>query len=231
VTAVSMESGWLAQLNDEFEQPYMQQLKQFLKERKQAGATVFPTSEDCFNAFNYTPFNQVKVVILGQDPYHGPGQAHGLSFSVKPGVAVPPSLKNIYKELESDLQIAPVAHGYLADWAKQGVLLLNSVLTVEQGQAAAHQGKGWETFTDKAIQCLSEQRDGLVFLLWGSHAQKKGKQVDRSKHLVLETTHPSPLSAYRGFLGCRHFSTLNQYLIEQGKDPINWQLPSDVALN
>jgi len=231
VTAVSMEPGWLAQLENEFEQPYMRQLKQFLKERKQAGATIFPASEDCFNAFNYTPFNQVKVVILGQDPYHGPGQAHGLSFSVKPGVAVPPSLKNIYKELESDLQIAPVSHGYLADWAKQGVLLLNSVLTVEQGQAAAHQGKGWETFTDKAIQCLSEQRDGLVFLLWGSHAQKKGKQVDRSKHLVLETTHPSPLSAYRGFLGCRHFSTLNQYLIEQGKDPINWQLPPDRNLS
>ena len=231
MTAVSMEPGWLAQLENEFEQPYMQQLKQFLKERKQAGATIFPASEDCFNAFNYTPFNQVKVVILGQDPYHGPGQAHGLSFSVKPGVAVPPSLKNIYKELESDLQITPVSHGYLADWAKQGVLLLNSVLTVEQGQAAAHQGKGWETFTDKAIQCLSEQRDGLVFLLWGSHAQKKGKQVDRSKHLVLETTHPSPLSAYRGFLGCRHFSTLNQYLIEQGKDPINWQLPPDRTLS
>ncbi|WP_284383244.1 uracil-DNA glycosylase [Litoribrevibacter albus] len=225
MSSVNLEAGWLQHLGAEFEQPYMQQLKTFLKERKKAGAVVYPESEDCFNAFNYTPFDQVKVVILGQDPYHGPGQAHGLSFSVKPGVAIPPSLRNIYKELEHDLHIRPVKHGYLESWAKQGVLLLNSVLTVEQGQAAAHQGKGWETFTDRAVQALSQHRDGLVFLLWGSHAQKKGKQVDRNRHLVLETTHPSPLSAHRGFLGCRHFSTLNQYLMQRGLDPIQWQLP------
>ncbi len=225
MSSINLEAGWLAHLGAEFDQPYMQQLKTFLKERKQAGAVVYPESADCFNAFNFTPFDQVKVVILGQDPYHGPGQAHGLSFSVKPGVAIPPSLRNIYKELESDLHIRPVTHGYLESWAQQGVLLLNSVLTVEQGQAAAHQGKGWEQFTDRAVQALSTHREGLVFLLWGSHAQKKGKQVDRTKHLVLETTHPSPLSAHRGFLGCRHFSTLNQYLIQQGQQPINWQLP------
>lgn len=221
----NLEEGWSQQLSAEFDKPYMQDLRAFLKSRKQAGAEVYPPTEECFSAFNSTPFEQVKVVVLGQDPYHGTGQAHGLSFSVKPGVAVPPSLKNIYKELESDLHIQPVDHGFLEAWAKQGVLLLNSVLTVEKGQAGAHQRQGWEQFTDKAVEALSEERTGLVFLLWGSHAQKKGKRVDRNKHLVLETTHPSPLSAYRGFLGCRHFSVLNQYLIEQGKSPINWQLP------
>jgi uracil-DNA glycosylase len=221
----NLEAGWSQQLSAEFDKPYMQDLRAFLKSRKQAGAEVYPPTEECFSAFNSTPFEQVKVVVLGQDPYHGTGQAHGLSFSVKPGVAVPPSLKNIYKELESDLHIQPVDHGFLEAWAKQGVLLLNSVLTVEKGQAGAHQRQGWEQFTDKAVEALSEERTGLVFLLWGSHAQKKGKRVDRNKHLVLETTHPSPLSAYRGFLGCRHFSVLNQYLIEQGKSPINWQLP------
>lgn len=224
MSSINIEPGWLAHLGNEFELPYMKQLKTFIKERKEAKAIIYPEANDYFNAFNFTPFDDVKVVILGQDPYHGPNQAHGLSFSVKPGIAVPPSLKNIYKELEQDLSIHPVQHGYLESWAKQGVLLLNSVLTVEQGQAAAHQGKGWEQFTDKAVQALSDHRSELVFLLWGSHAQKKGKQVDRTKHLVLETTHPSPLSAYRGFLGCKHFSKANQYLIEHHKDPIQWQL-------
>ena len=219
-----IEQSWLNRLDKEFEKPYMQELSDFLKQREEAGAVIFPSEEERFNAFQLTPFDQVKVVILGQDPYHGPNQAHGLAFSVKPDIPTPPSLKNIYKELQSDLLISPPQHGYLEQWAKQGVLLLNSVLTVEQGQAAAHQGKGWEIFTDQVINLINEEKSGVVFLLWGSYAHKKGKHIDRSKHLVLETTHPSPLSAHRGFLGCHHFSKANQFLIDQNQSTIDWKL-------
>jgi uracil-DNA glycosylase len=189
---------------------------------------LYPEPDHWFRAFELTPFDQVRVVILGQDPYHGEGQAHGLCFSVPPGLAVPPSLRNIYKELESDLSIAPAAHGCLVSWAQQGVLLLNSVLTVEQACAGSHQDRGWERFTDQAIRCLSEQREGLVFLLWGAYAQKKGRLIDASRHLVLSASHPSPLSAYRGFFGCRHFSQTNAYLSQRAEKEIQWCLPLNV---
>lgn len=223
---IKLPPSWLAVLSREFEKPYMVKLKQFLSEEKANGKIVYPAGSNWFSAFNDTPFDQVKVVILGQDPYHGPQQAHGLCFSVLPGVATPPSLKNIYKELQSDLGIPPAAHGCLTYWARQGVLLLNATLTVEQGNAGAHQGQGWEQFTDRAVALLNEQRQGLVFMLWGSYAQKKGGFIDKSKHLVLTAPHPSPLSAHRGFLGCRHFSQANHYLEKQGNKPIDWQLPS-----
>jgi uracil-DNA glycosylase len=193
---------------------------------------IYPPGSQWFAAFNSTPFDQVRLVILGQDPYHGAGQAHGLCFSVLPGVKVPPSLANIYKELADDLGIVPPDHGCLTSWAQQGVLLLNATLTVEQANAGAHQGKGWEQFTDRAIRALNDQRQGIVFLLWGSYAQKKGAFIDQSRHLVLKSVHPSPLSAYRGFLGCKHFSAANQYLQQQGQSGIDWQLPSaQVALD
>lgn len=222
---IQLEPGWLAVLGAEFEQPYMHALKQFLLAEKQAGKVIYPAGGQIFNALNTTPFESVKVVILGQDPYHGPGQAHGLSFSVPPGVRIPPSLRNIYREIEQDLGLKMPGHGCLQRWAEQGVLLLNATLTVEQAQAGSHQGRGWELFTDKVVQSLSEQRAGLVFLLWGSYAQKKGRVIDRRKHCVLETVHPSPLSAHRGFLGCRHFSKANHYLQQQGLAPIDWSLP------
>jgi uracil-DNA glycosylase len=177
-----------------------------------------------FNALNSTPLDSVKVVILGQDPYHGPGQAHGLSFSVPRGVPVPPSLQNIYKELESDLGLMPPAHGDLSSWARQGVLLLNAVLTVEAHKAGSHQGQGWEQFTDRVVSVINDTKDGVVFMLWGSYAQKKGAVIDRSRHLVLTAPHPSPLSAYRGFLGCLHFSQCNEYLQSQGTAPIDWRV-------
>jgi len=221
---MTIEADWYAQLATEFDASYMQNLYAFLKVRHEVGSVIYPPQNERFNALNLTPFKQVKVVVIGQDPYHGPNQAHGLSFSVKKGVKIPPSLMNIYKELNADLNIAPASHGYLGEWAKQGVLLLNSVLTVEQGSANAHQGKGWEQFTDKIIERLNTQHEHLVFMLWGAYAQKKGRVIDRNKHLVLESVHPSPLSAHRGFLGCRHFSSANQYLISQGKAPIDWQL-------
>lgn len=221
-----LEPGWASRLDNEFAKPYMQALRAFLLSERQAGKTVFPASADVFNAFNFTPFDQVKVVILGQDPYHGPDQAHGLCFSVQHGVKVPPSLVNIYKEIEQDLAIARPQHGHLRHWAEQGVLLLNAVLTVEAGQAASHQKQGWETFTDAAIAHLNRDREGLVFLLWGSHAQKKGSLIDTSKHCVLSAPHPSPLSAHRGFFGCKHFSRANQYLLQQGATPIDWALPA-----
>lgn len=221
---MNLSPSWQAKLANEFEKDYMLALKQFLTAEKQQRKVIYPHSNDCFNALNETPFEKVKVVILGQDPYHGPGQAHGLSFSVKPGVKVPPSLVNIYKELESDLGIPPANHGFLNQWAQQGVLLLNSVLTVEASKAGSHQNKGWELFTDKIIELINQEHQGVVFLLWGSYAQKKGRYIDRQKHLVLESVHPSPLSAYRGFLGCRHFSQANQYLQHMGKQPINWAL-------
>ncbi len=209
----------------EFESEYMQHLRDFLAREKAAGKQIYPPGKQIFNALDTTPFDQVKVVILGQDPYHGPGQAHGLCFSVQPGVAIPPSLQNIYKEMHADLGIQQPRHGFLGAWAEQGVLLLNAVLTVQAGNAASHQGKGWERFTDRIVAALNEARSGLVFLLWGSYAQKKGAAIDRSKHLVLQSPHPSPLSASRGFFGNRHFSKTNAYLREQGVSEINWQLP------
>lgn len=220
-----LEAGWQQHLGGEFDKDYMAHLRDFLAAEKQAGKSVYPAGAEIFNAFNLTPFESVKVVILGQDPYHGPNQAHGLSFSVQRGVKTPPSLVNIYKEIHRDLGLEIPGHGNLTHWAEQGVLLLNAVLTVEAGQAASHQKQGWEAFTDQAIEQLNRDRDGLVFLLWGSHAQKKGRLIDRERHCVQEAPHPSPLSAYRGFLGCGHFSRANQYLLQQGKEPIDWSVP------
>ena len=219
-----LHPSWLAVIGDELEKPYMQALRDFLKQEKAAGKVIYPPSPLIFNAFNHTPFEQVRVVIIGQDPYHGDGQAHGLSFSVPRGIAPPPSLVNIFKEIESDLGIRMNKNGDLTPWADQGVLLLNATLTVEQSKAGAHQGKGWEAFTDTAIAALNAHRDGLVFVLWGSYAQKKGAFIDEKKHLVLKSVHPSPLSAHRGFFGNRQFSTINQYLIKQAQTPIDWQL-------
>ena len=221
---VRLEPSWKQYLLPEFSQDYMQKLKQFLHGEKSQGKVVFPKGDEYFNAFQLTPFDQVKVVILGQDPYHGEGQAHGLCFSVQMGVKTPPSLVNIYKELATDVGFQIPNHGFLQHWAQQGVLLLNSVLTVERGQAASHQGKGWEQFTDKVIDIINQQHQGVVFMLWGSYAQKKGQFIDRQKHLVLTAPHPSPLSAHRGFFGCRHFSQANDYLQGQGKPIIDWQL-------
>jgi uracil-DNA glycosylase len=220
-----MHPSWLKRLQPELKLPYMQSLWRYLEQEKQTGKTLYPEESQLFNAFNSTPFNDVKVVILGQDPYHGPGQAHGLSFSVPAGIKIPPSLRNIYKEIERDLGISPSSSGCLQHWADQGVLLLNAILTVEQAQAGSHQKKGWEAFTDEVIRQLSESRQGVVFLLWGNYAQKKGKIIDRSKHCVLESVHPSPLSAHRGFLGCGHFSAANGYLDGQGLSAIDWSVP------
>ena len=219
---IRLDPSWKNRLESEFSQPYMISLRQFLLERKGGGAVIYPPGDLIFNAMNSTPFEAVKVVILGQDPYHGPGQAHGLCFSVLDGVAIPPSLINIYKELEADLGSARPLNGNLKNWAGQGVLLLNAVLTVEQGRAGAHQGKGWEEFTDRIVSELNESRDGLVFMLWGSYAMKKGAMIDRSRHLVLTAPHPSPLSAHRGFLGCRHFSKANEWLVQHGQSSIKW---------
>ena len=214
-------------LQGEFEQAYMQQLQDFLQQREAIGKVIYPPHQQVFNALNSTDFEQVKVVVLGQDPYHGPNQAHGLAFSVPTGVKVPPSLLNIYKELQRDLDLPMPSHGCLQTWAEQGVLLLNATLTVEQADAGAHQKQGWETFTDKIVQQLNEQREGLVFLLWGSYAHKKGQMINRHKHLVLESVHPSPLSAHRGFIGNGHFSQANAYLQQQGKMPIDWSVPEE----
>lgn len=225
-TSIQLHPTWLSRLENEFKQPYMQDLKSFLQQEKQQGKVIFPPGKDIFNALNSTPFEQVKVVILGQDPYHGPMQAHGLSFSVQPGVKIPPSLLNIYKELQRDLGLPMPNNGYLQSWAEQGVLLLNATLTVEQANAGSHQGKGWEHFTDCIVQELNSHRQGLVFMLWGSYAQKKGKIIDRDKHCVLQSPHPSPLSAHRGFLGNEHFSQANLYLQEQGQAIIDWRVPN-----
>ena len=222
---IRLEPSWKARLADEFAQPYMQQLRAFLVERKRQGAVIYPPGPLIFNALDSCPFDAVRVVILGQDPYHGPGQAHGLCFSVRYGVPTPPSLINIFKEIESDLGIPPPDHGHLQAWADRGVLLLNAVLTVERGQAGAHQGKGWERFTDRVVQVLNDERDGLVFMLWGSYAMKKGASIDRKRHLVLTAPHPSPLSAHRGFFGCRHFSRANAWLEARGAEPMDWTLP------
>jgi uracil-DNA glycosylase len=223
--SVALEKSWLDALEGEFEKDYMVKLKAFLLEEKQGGATVYPKGSDIFNALNHTPFDQVKVVILGQDPYHGQGQAHGLSFSVQKGVGIPPSLKNIYKELVDDFPgyVMP-NHGELIKWADQGVLLLNATLTVRAHEANSHQGKGWEIFTDRIITELSAKREGIVFLLWGKYAQNKSALIDGSKHIILLAPHPSPFSAHTGFLGCKHFSKANEILAKEGKTPIDWQI-------
>ena len=227
LSRVQLHESWKTALAPVFLKPYMAKLRQFLAEEKKLGKTIYPPAPDYFNAFNTTPLSQVKVVILGQDPYHGVGQAHGLCFSVRRGIAVPPSLHNIYRELSTDVGATPVRHGDLSTWAEQGVLLLNSVLTVEAGQAASHQGRGWELFTDEVIKVLNDECEHLVFLLWGSYAQKKGQHIDTEKHLVLKAVHPSPMAANRGgFFGCKHFSQANAYLQQHGLEPINWALPA-----
>ena len=222
---INLHESWRAPLLEEFERPYMQGLKHFLEGEKAQGKRIFPKGSEYFRALDLTPLDGVKVVILGQDPYHGEGQAHGLCFSVRPGVRPPPSLMNIYKELKSDLGIAPPRHGFLEHWARQGVLLLNSVLTVEMGRAASHQKRGWEEFTDAVIRLVNQNDDPVVFMLWGAYAQRKAAFVDQGRHLVLKAAHPSPLSANNGFLGCRHFSKANAFLERRGRGAIDWALP------
>jgi uracil-DNA glycosylase len=224
VNAQALEPDWRAALAGEFECAYMRELRAFLQAEQRAGKCVYPPASQVFNAFNSTPLSGVKVVILGQDPYHGPGQAHGLSFSVPEGVGIPPSLRNIFKELERDLGLARPQHGNLQAWAAQGVLLLNATLTVEQGRAGSHQKRGWESFTDRAIEVLNQHQRPLVFLLWGGYAHKKARLIDNPKHTLLRAPHPSPLSAHRGFLGCGHFSQANKVLLAQGQTPIDWRL-------
>lgn len=221
---VDLPKSWLKELEGEFSKDYMKNLKSFLKSEISNGETVYPHGKNIFSAFNKTPFNKVKVVIIGQDPYHGEGQAHGLSFSVPKGIRTPPSLLNIYKEINREFGHPIPNHGNLEYWSKQGVLLLNAVLTVRANQAASHQKKGWENFTDKVVESLNQDKEGLVFLLWGSHAQKKGASIDTSKHLVLKSPHPSPLSAHRGFLGNNHFKKANEYLTSIGKEAIDWKI-------
>lgn len=221
---VRLEPSWLAVLGDEFRQPYMHGLRAFLAEEKRR-APVYPPGPEIFAAFDHTPFDRVRVVVLGQDPYHGPGQAHGLCFSVRPGVPIPPSLQNIYQELHADLGLPVPRHGDLRAWADRGVLLLNAVLTVRDGVANSHRGRGWETFTDRAVQALAERREGLVFLLWGAQAGQKAAAVDRRRHLVLQAPHPSPLSAHRGFFGSRPFSRTNEHFRARGEPPVDWRLP------
>ena len=222
---IKLQHGWLDRLRAEFAKPYMADLKRFLTTEKASGKRIFPKGSEWFRALDLTPPEQVRVVILGQDPYHGLQQAHGLCFSVPGGVQPPPSLQNIYKELESDLGIKRPSHGFLEHWAKQGVLLLNSVLTVEMGRAASHRDRGWEQFTDAIIREVNASETPVVFMLWGSYAQKKAAFVDSSKHLVLKAPHPSPLSAHSGFFGCRHFSKANAFLESKGLAPIDWALP------
>ena len=226
---VKLTPAWLDPLRAEFDSDYMRALRAFLLAEKAAGRRIFPRGSEWFRALDLTPLDQVRVVILGQDPYHGEGQAHGLCFSVRPGVRTPPSLVNIYKELQTDLGIAPASHGFLEHWAKQGVLLLNSVLTVQMAQAASHQGRGWERFTDAVIRLVNASPEPTVFMLWGSYAQKKAAFVDSvdkgGRHLVLKAPHPSPLSAYSGFFVCRHFSKANEFLEANGREPIDWALP------
>ncbi|MEK4176718.1 uracil-DNA glycosylase [Aeribacillus sp. FSL K6-1305] len=216
-----LKNDWWGLLKEEFEKPYYKELREFLKQ-EYAHHTIYPDMYDIFNALHYTPYEEVKVVILGQDPYHGPNQAHGLSFSVKPGIAQPPSLKNIFIELENDLGCKPPNHGHLVKWAKQGVLLLNTVLTVRQGLANSHKGKGWEQFTDRVISCLNERERPVVFILWGRHAQAKKEMINMNKHFVIESPHPSPFSANRGFFGSRPFSKANQFLKSIGSEKIDW---------
>jgi len=221
-----LPASWKQAIGTEFAKPYMQSLSDFLHQDKRMHRVIYPPGKEIFNALELTGFEQVKVVILGQDPYHGPNQAHGLCFSVKPGVPAPPSLLNIFKEIDNDLGLEPPSHGCLIHWAEQGVLLLNAVLTVEKGKAGSHQGKGWERFTDSVIDAVNRQREGVVFMLWGSYAQKKGRLIDRQRHSVLQSPHPSPLSAHRGFFGCHHFSQANDYLASRKHTPIDWSLPN-----
>ncbi|TAL88022.1 MAG: uracil-DNA glycosylase [Rhodanobacter sp.] len=225
-SVVKLEPSWKARIGDYLQRPEMRALSNFLRAEKQAGKKIYPPGAEIFAAFAHTPFDAVRVVILGQDPYHGTGQAHGLCFSVRPGVRVPPSLDNIFKEIRRDLGIARPGHGCLTAWAERGVLLLNSVLTVEEGRAGAHANRGWEGFTDAAIEALNRERESLVFLLWGSYAQRKGALIDGNRHCVLRSVHPSPLSAHRGFLGCGHFSAANRYLEAHGQAPVDWSLPA-----
>ncbi|MCS2610181.1 uracil-DNA glycosylase [Halomonas dongshanensis] len=220
-----LPDDWAHWLGAEFEADYMASLKRFLADEKAQRKEIYPHSSNWFRAFELTPLSDVKVVILGQDPYHGPHQAHGLSFSVQPGIPVPPSLGNIYKELASDLGVRPVGHGHLEAWARQGVLLLNTALTVERGNAGSHRGKGWEPFTDRAVEIVSAHAKPCVFILWGSHARQKKALIDRQRHCIIESPHPSPLSAHRGFFGTRPFSQANAFLQAQGRAPIEWQLP------
>jgi uracil-DNA glycosylase len=227
---VKLEPSWKARVGDCFERPQMLALAEFLRAEKRAGKVIYPPGPEIFAALDTTPFDAVKVVILGQDPYHGPNQAHGLCFSVRPGIPPPPSLLNMFAEIERDLRLPRPDHGCLLPWARQGVLLLNSVLTVERGLAGSHQGKGWEGFTDACVDALNREREGIVFLLWGSYAQAKGKLIDTRRHRVLKAPHPSPLSAHRGFIGCGHFSRANEYLRERGQAPIDWQLPPRAEL-
>ena len=224
--SIDLEPSWLDHLRGEFDKPYMHELRHFLLEQKRAGRRVYPAGNELFSAFAHTPLDCVKVVILGQDPYHGPGQAHGLCFSVRPGVAVPPSLQNIYKEIHDELGLPVPAHGHLTAWADQGVLLLTSVLSVEAGEAGSHRNRGWETFTDEVIKLVNTRREGVVFMLWGSYAQRKGAMIDTARHCVLQAPHPSPLSAHRGFFGCGHFRAANEYLQGRGLEPVDWRLPA-----
>lgn len=221
----ALEDSWQEHLAGEFELDYMQKLDDFLSAETAAAKIIYPPEPEIFEAFTQPRLDRVKVVILGQDPYHGDGQAHGLSFSVHRGVAIPPSLKNIFKEISNEMALPVPEHGDLTHWANQGVLMLNAVLTVERAQAGSHRNRGWETFTDKVIEVVNEQCEGVVFLLWGSYAQKKGRYIDEARHLVLTAAHPSPLSAYRGFFGCGHFAATNAYLVKQGKNAIDWIMP------
>jgi uracil-DNA glycosylase len=226
---IRLEAGWKAALEDEFDKEYMRTLREFLRTQKVSGKVIYPPGAQIFNALDSTPLDRVKVVIIGQDPYHGPGQAHGLAFSVPPGVRPPPSLQNIFKELERDLDIPRPHHGCLTHWTEQGVLLLNAVLTVEASDAGSHAKRGWETFTTRIIQVAAQQHEHLVFMLWGSYARKKAEQLDLSNHCVLTSAHPSPLSAHRGFIGNGHFSDANNYLQLHGRKPIDWALPGSAV--
>jgi len=221
---VQIESSWKSVLSNEFNQDYFKDIKQFILNERDKGKEVYPPGKSMFNAFNLTPFNQVKVVIIGQDPYHGPGQAHGLSFSVPTGIKTPPSLQNIYKEIQNDLGLAIPNHGNLESWATQGVLLLNAVLSVNANEPASHKAAGWENFTNAVIYYLSQQKNNLVFMLWGRFAQEKELLIDSNKHLILKAAHPSPFSAHQGFMGCKHFSKTNAYLIQNGISPIDWSI-------
>ena len=220
---IQIEESWKQALSEEFKKPYFAEIRQFLQEEKAAGKTIFPPGSLIFNAFNSTPFEKVRVIILGQDPYHGTGQAHGLCFSVTPGIKPPPSLVNIFKELKNDIGFEIPDHGSLQKWTTQGVFLLNAILTVEANKPASHQKHGWEEFTNAAIEKLSKEQDELIFLLWGAFAQQKTGLIDERKHIILKAAHPSPFSAYNGFFGCKHFSKTNEILINKGEQPINWQ--------
>ncbi len=222
---VSIEASWKAALEEEFHKPYFEALVTFLKDEKKNGKVIYPPGSQIFRAFELCPLPKVKVVILGQDPYHGPGQAHGLCFSVPPGIPFPPSLQNIFKELQDDLGLPMPTSGDLSPWARQGVFLLNAILTVEAHKPASHRGKGWEIFTDRVIQIVSQSQPHVVFMLWGQYARSKKSLIDASRHLILEAAHPSPYSADKGFLGCRHFSRANAFLQAHGIEPIDWRLP------